>query len=561
MTQANRSIWIFGNAVQDITVEVDLDRLAFQDEAIEEQLRIDQGVRLRDDLRLRTQFGNIRFGVALSVARNEAIRDSENFISLVGGKKYTLESAVEELDRNDNKYDDALFVPCEQLSWGGGGINAATFLRALVPDGHVVPIIYSDLAMSRTLPHVVQRLEAILAELNPAAANDGDLNEPVAVYRQAAMRLLDEDPVKANDLTERVAVVSAEYSPDRSLEVYLASLPVTPVLHRPKGVEFRRNWVFSRFRGTDGQVDDKIVCRGKPPAISADAWAGFSALIKQYPANVGAMLLNSLKDEEIFEAAYEYFTGLCREDPSRICVIAMTKSMHEFSLWTDEKRDLRAPLILVFNEDEFLAFAKKFDPDLAPVMTTGASFPHLSNFARASVAIRRRFGATGSFPRMYVTLGSRGSLGVAENGLVVYVSSYTKPRAEIFDTNACGDAYCATVTLMEWAKRNGYADIADVDRGEVLGEQEEMRYCMAVATAAAYCKATNRRGQLYAKELLAMLDEFHLASHILPTVDQSVDGPYPKWIEARKGVISNPPVSRIMGVSEGLQRLLGGRHH
>jgi hypothetical protein len=90
----------------------------------------------------------------------------------------------------------------------------------------------------------------------------------------------------------------------------------------------------------------------------------------------------------------------------------------------------------------------------------------------------------------------------------------------MYDTNACGDAYCATIALLEWAKRNGYENIAE-DTGEkdIPRNTKEMRYFMAVATAAAYCKATNRRGRVYAAELKELLEYNHLASANVWTVD------------------------------------------
>lgn len=229
--------------------------------------------------------------------------------------------------------------------------------------------------------------------------------------------------------------------------------------------------------------------------------------------------------------------------------------MHSFPIWNEPSADF-PPCIMIFNEDEFHSFACKFEPGIPPIMKSGA-LPHLPSFARAASAIRRRFGRSGRFPRIYVTLGGRGSLGVTEDGLVAYVASFSKPRAEIFDTNACGDAYCATISMLEWSKRNGYADVSGADLGEVGGAQREMLYFMAVASAAAYCKATNRRGQLYARELVALLAELHVASAPLPSVEQLVDGPYPKWIVEKSGWVGSPPDSRIMAVSPDLRKVLG----
>lgn len=176
-------------------------------------------------------------------------------------------------------------------------------------------------------------------------------------------------------------------------------------------------------------------------------------------------------------------------------ILAMTESMQDFTDWmledkdSDQRLEKRLPpLILVFNEKEAIGFGEQLSPGLSPLMKSGSDLPNIYKFAHLIREIRNFFNPIPPL-RIYVTIGAQGSLGYdAETNEVIYVSCFNRPRDHLYDTNACGDAYCAAVTLLEWGKRNGF--------GGGWGGHREMEYFMAVASAAAYCKATDRRGRV-----------------------------------------------------------------
>ena len=137
----------------------------------------------------------------------------------------------------------------------------------------------------------------------------------------------------------------------------------------------------------------------------------------------------------------------------------------------------------------------------------------------------------------------------------------------IYDTNACGDAYCAAIALLEWAKRHGssatvnhkWLNIADVDFEKCPHPSaEEMRYFMSVATAASYCKATNRRGRIYAADMKDLLQYNHLASSMLPPLPELADlreETRPSCIDA-KFFLREPAEAKYPTVTAELKRLI-----
>ena len=518
-TASKKFLWVFGNAVQDITVEVDIERLARELGDVEDiMIRLgDQGPEIPASLCLKTQAGSQEF--AAFVELQDAKMAAGNRYLLEGGGKYTLEKDI--VDSHEGLPNRSLFLPCENLSWGGGGANVVTFLRALAPKAETVPIKYTDIAMSRSLPILLQKFESIRGEIGRAPEKQRG-KESLARYLRD---LYEANPVQAESITSRLATIASNYAPERSLEVYLASLPVEGVLHRPTVPRFRRNLVFSRFRSAYREVDNKIVLRGSPSALPDEEEAKIANLLHAHESGVGAMLLNSLKDGPLFRAAYSLYKRAYSLDDRVVAILAMTDAMQQFTEWlvNDKGPDAKfPPFILILNETEAYRFAMKLGGNCEPFVKEDG-LPDICKFAEIAITLLSHFDLRKT-PRLYVTLGARGSLGVDGAGNVVYVSSFSKRGATVYDTNACGDAYCAAIALLEWAKRNGYQNIADVDFGRNRHPgAEEMRYFMAVATAAAYCKATNRRGRVYAADVKDLLQHNHLASVILPPVRELVN--------------------------------------
>jgi len=268
-------------------------------------------------------------------------------------------------------------------------------------------------------------------------------------------------------------------------------------------------------------------------------------------------LLNSLRDGPLFKAAYSRYKKAWQNDNNVVGMLAMTEAMQEFTDWLVKdkgKNGTFPPFILVFNETEAWKFARRFDPNLKPFMAGPDDVPNMREFAKLAKCLQGQFQG-GGVPRIYVTLGSRGSLGVGE-GHVVYVSCFSKPRATVYDTNACGDAYSAAILLMEWAKRNGYQHIAKIDDEEgALASAMEMRYFMAVATAVAYCKATNRRGEVDQTGVVDLLEYGHLASAMLAAPRELISAERPQYVDDQNR-LQVPPHAHISGTTDQLKKLM-----
>lgn len=549
-----KCLWVFGNAVQDITVEVDIERLSREVDAKRALIHLaDQGPQVSRRLSLTTQIGSREFGVRVEL--ENVTETEEEMYLLEGGQKYTLKGRV--LDSWQELEEPSLFLPCENLSWGGGGTNVVTFLRALVPSSEVVPLRYTDIAMSRSLPNVIQQALDVLGPL--ADELSGSLGDGSLVSFLEG--LFENDRVRAELLTRNIAAIAAGYSPELAFAVYLASLSVESVLYRPRLLQFRRNWVFSRFRSAYREMNNKIILKSSFTPLADDEQGKIDNLLQAHTANVGAILINSLKDPPLFKAAYSLCKSSC-EEKDFVAIMAMTETTQEFTKWMldhPHKDGCLPPFILVLNEKEAYKLAMAFkgdnEPPLEPFVTEN-DFPDIRKFAAIADALRGRF-YKWRMPRIYVTLGERGSLGVDIGSTVIYVASFTKRGATVYDTNACGDAYCATIALLEWAKRNGFPEVAGIKRSET--DAEEMRYFMQVATAAAYCKATNRRGRVYAAELKDLLQYNHLASKILGTVGElgslRMYGVRPDCIDENFR-LREPAVAQYVGITKQLSQLI-----
>jgi hypothetical protein len=547
-------LWIFGNAVQDITVDVDIERLS-HDPGYAGNLPIrlsEQGPEVAAMLWLKTQMGSQTFAAQVELREIQTTMDGSYLLE--AGRKYTLNRDIESPPSAEAR-GQSVFLPCENLSWGGGGLNVATFLRALTPSESVVPIKYTDNAMSRSLPLLIKKFEGIRKEIGEASSEAGDGD----TLARALSNLYGNSPVQAEVITAKIARLASDYAPERSLEVYLASLPVEGALYRPVHPRFRRNLVISSFRSPSREINNKIVLRGGPSDLDDEEQSKIEGLLDAHSPDVGAILLDSIKDGPLFRAAYSMYEKVHKHNENVVAILAMTDAMAKFTPWLKARGSggKLPPFILVLNETEADRFATMLEPRTEPFMKVDGP-PDIKKFAKLALVLLSQF-ELGEAPRIYVTLGARGSLGVDGVGHVVYVSSFSKGGARIYDTNACGDAFCAAIALLEWGKRNGHPNIADVDWGTNMARAEEMEYFMKVATAAAYCKATNPRGRLYRADLRDLLPNNYLASVILPTVNECA-----LMTEATRHAcvdenfrLRQPTVARYHRISTDLGSLIG----
>lgn len=475
-----KKLLVIGSAVQDITVEIDLERLSRQLPNIGDLIRLGQGFQLKEGIYLTAKSGTNEFAIRMRIENLD--QNEDGFLVLLPGEKYTLQGEILDVADLTGPPQNALPVHCESVTWGGGGVNAARFVRALCPSAQIVPITYSDIAMNKTLEVDVRN------ELNATNV--------------------------------KIATVFAKYSADRFLEIFLAVSSIDSALYRTSDPKFRRNLVFSRVHSSNQEIDNKIICRGGRLVDKSDDNTKIYGMLEKHINDVSVILFNSLKNAAFFDAAYELYKSSSKKLPKLVGVFAMTEGMKKVSgaLIRDirNRQDL-PPLVFVFNEEEFYGFAKEFNSELENFMDTPDDVPNIVKFAKIATAIIRDI--TGERPKIYVTLGQRGSLGVYHDGRVIYVSGFSKPKATIFDTNACGDAYCGVIALLEGAKKNGYTDVGK-SSATSSGDDgvKEMMYFMSVATAAAYSKATNRLGDVDAAEVQDLLSNFYLGVGILGTV-------------------------------------------
>ena len=514
-------------------------------------VRLDSEPEFKKGLWFQTQIGLQGFSACLSATADETrekdrlILTADNFYEIKPGSKYQLDDEIRE-GPSGALADQTVIVPGDYVNWGGGGVNVSVFARAIAPNPSLVPIKYTDIATSDTLGefrHDFQETDARLKELGPLDPTDPTL---IDLWR------------------ERFSKTIVKYVPERSLESFLSSLSIDVILHRPAKCEPRRNLVISRIRGGGREVDNKIVCRGKVTPLD-DEQMDVPAMLGRHADNVGAVILNSVKDRALFEAAYSFYKQAYARDQNTLGLLAMTEPMLRYTEWMMEQAGGKKlpPHILIFNEKEFFEFAAKFSDSLVPFMDTPSVPPHVKRFIAIGSTIRELFRPKDA-PRIYVTLGPYGSMGIDRDGWVLYVSGFLKPRATIFDTNACGDAYSAAIALLEWGKRHGYPNLAPWPGGtendgadvSAMADHKEMIYFMSVATAAAYSRATNRHGRVDTREIQDLLEHVHLAS--LQELVQ-VDTPNERILREitdRGGRLKTPTVAKTRGVTDDLRRLM-----
>ncbi len=561
-------IWIFGNAVQDITVEVDVDMLIRENAELATSLELIETPTIKKDQLFWTQLGASGFGVRLTLENYKfPPKDKKkDRYSLSPGKKYTLSGPVESLEEKPEwrQAPNGAVVHCEDISWGGGGINVCRFLRALAPNPDRPYLRYTDYAMTRTLDELVRSFEEEILQSLLLSKEQGTWGNAA----KAVNHLMESNMRGSEELSSRLSRILARYSSDISLETFLASIYVDSLLFRPQKPIFRRNWVFSRFYSADRSIQDKIICRGKTPQedkLGAKPEA-LRELLSGEHESVGAIVLNSLKDERLFKAAYEQYRTIYEKQPDQqrdrdfIGIFAMTGAMQKFLPWLKKEgviaRGKLPSFILIFNEEEAVSFAKELAPraKLEPLMRASGDLPNVLHFAQFVRIVRDYFKPP--YPRIYVTTGPRGSLGFdgASNN-IIHVSYFSRQGDVLFDTNACGDAYCAAITLLEWAKRNFDRHVGVIHPAEPFNSAEEMRYFMAVATAAAYCKARDRRGRIDTKTEKDLLQDTYLGSGVVGTVDDIANrAEWPDWIDS-EGRAHRPPSADFRSVTPALLRL------
>jgi hypothetical protein len=546
-------LWIFGSAVQDVAVDIDLDRLSREHNNLFDLLRLEEAPEMLPGLWLTTRIGTQRFAVSIRIKRSKDVKvTKKGFYLLQPGGKYTLSTQIVDSAPSEGH---CISVTGNYASWGGGGPNVATFIRAISPAPDVVPIKYTDVAVTDTFRQFEDDVRGIAQRFQQGDSVARDLTGSVGCIPAGTCAM---DPQRQDAIREQLGQFLVKYLPETSLETFLATLRVKGVLYVPRRPSFRRNLVLSRIRSTNREVDDKIIFRGRVEPLPAAEEHDVTTFLQHHASGVSAIMLNSLKDGPLFKAAYHLYKRLHRRDRNMLGILAMTEPMQQFTRWMvgEAKGGSFPPHILVLNAKEAYRLAERLSGDVEEFMKSENDLPDVMKFGRIMGVILRRF-PDGNKPRIYVTLGSQGSLGVDTDTRVLYVRAFAKPRARVYDTNACGDAYCAAIGLLEWAKRNGYEDLVpSVGSDNPESPYMEMIYFMAVATAAAYCRATNRHGRVDAIELKDLLEHSHLAYEVLDTTAFNLAGGVRPLTADASGRLGIPRKALAHGLTKGLAGLM-----
>ena len=130
LRSSQKFLWIFGNAVQDITVEADVERLARELGNIGEIIHLaEQGPQIVAKLWLKTQIGLQEFAVCVEL---EGIKQSSSGLYLLeGGKKYTLVGDI--VESHKEIAERSIFPPGSKRHNTvppGVSINGASFVPA-----------------------------------------------------------------------------------------------------------------------------------------------------------------------------------------------------------------------------------------------------------------------------------------------------------------------------------------------------------------------------------------------------------------------------------------------
>ena len=496
------NLWVIGDSVQDITVEIDLEQLSRKHDSDHKIQLHSASVRIEKGTVLHAQSGPRRFEATIDVKienkdgkmRPEMVGD---FFELLPGDKYILERAVREVNVTPPSGSKTIVVHCEDVSWGGGGLNAVQFIRSLSSDPSVVPITYTDIAM----------------EKNPA-------DEFFKKYQG----------MSASSDKDQLIKALSKFSGDRYLELHLKSINVATAFIHPTRPSMRLNWVISRVHSSEGEIHNKIICKSALNNYQLQIdWVDVDRILAEQAKRARVVFMNSLKNQELIRRTYKALKSQCRPNcpTNPVGIFAMTESMHDLQnlLYKDLKADVTMPeLTLVFNESEFVSYARRFVPkrnrkDVEEFMSTADAMPNLQQFAKLVNLVTNPVLGKHQLT-LVVTLGSRGSFCVTSDKQVLYVATYAKPRATIFDTNKCGDAFCGTLALLLWGDANGKVN----SNGDFENNVAKWTYFLRVATATAYAKATNRRGNLDLPQVSDLLENWYLASAIKQTPTDILDG-------------------------------------
>jgi hypothetical protein len=520
---------VIGNGVHDRTVELDLERLRYVDRDVGDKIRIAEDgrvVAIRTGTRLKV-VGPLGDWEVVDL-RPAGVAQRDGFLRFVPSEndKFDHDPAVVAPP------GPTIEVPRKRSRWGGGGVGAITAMRALSPAG-VTPLRYVDIGRpitesTRFSENLARVFELVLTS-QPLLARSADLLHPLAAASGAGPSHLEAlsaqlravggkvlATINASGLREefyqRTAKLFRTYSEGTHLEMYLDELAIEFSFFRHPDWKAISNLVISKVRDGSFEVNNKILIRGERAALPPDVGAAVRSDVSAAVRDASVLMINTIYDQTFFDAAID--VAIRRQGEGTRIIWAMTEKtaakIKELQLKNQLPPSFFTNSVFIFNAPEFAAFLG--DGEFA-----GAErrLPRVSLIRslvkRFTNAIHAPFSC-----RLYVTLGARGSLGVTQHGEIIYTGTYGHIGREIHDTTGAGDAYAGALALMEY-------------HGAALGlrrnERQFVMQAMAIASAAAYSKATNPLGTVVAEDVARLVSRAYVPAETVAWVgDDGRDG-------------------------------------
>lgn len=546
MTQQPR-IWIIGNSVQDLTVDLDLRRLEPDNPHISELIFFKT-----DDPRPRIRLGThilptdagkpIEPGFQVFLKSSTPDPDDASYYILAGGNKYTLDTPTDEAQVAAAGLPP-IRTPLTSLTWAGGGINVVNTIRALSP-ATATAVHYSDIG--RPISHesdAVRNLKGVLADMlrDAVLPNLGQLALMSEETSEAPMRNPQEQPqittllraiagqdadrvidillklgvdfirtTGGENYYRRLTAAVNTYTNQSHLQVYLQHNQVDFGFYRSERWRPIQNLVFSGIADELNEVRNKIILRGIRQNLAVDEEPAVLKSLEDESraAYFPVVMLNTIYDDVFFDAAFKLIEELKSRSPTGLnLVFAMTEHMMQRLKITNlpAMKILLDGSTLIFNEREFAMYLRQVVGEDATQFAQDVEQrrpPERGVLVKLVKALLEKIGIRAE---IYVTLGPYGSLGILPWGEIMYVGTYSVTGRRIYDTTGCGDAYAAVVTLLKHHRRMRPEGLIGGHVREERRAQEEMFHAMAWATAAAYSKATSPVGRVYAADVIDLV--------------------------------------------------------
>lgn len=576
-------LWVIGDFVLDVAIELDLEDLYANDPSLHERIRLERDrLHIHPDL----QFIVDVYGHSLAFDLHSNAKIEQQHFLLEPGHKYDLRELPRSIsgasirethhDSPSANGEAAMFVRAmpRKISWGGGGLNLVMTVRDISPPDKTALVKFSAISNQWRLKSIRGVLQQLLSvEVTPGR-----------VLRDA---LEGTEPIIApEELVQYLADQIRSFGPDLNvIEWALAARRIAFAFHRDGVVQPvesaggdelllpKLNLVISRVSSDRIDLKDKIILKSPDPVLqdalrgpqlsqeSRESYEGrrteWRQKTKAFVTNAfedeSFLMLNSVRDATLVECLLNAYQGKRERHASMGGVVAMTDANQNHidllfkRTGIDERRVTN--LSLIFNETEIASSIlrlyeyAKLESNEEPLAAAlrdaidrlGAGTARSTGYKCATEYLdkardpARRDLIAGLGPlsgrrvrldvavelldifrqaakvreRLYLTLGSHGSLCLDRSDRAWYAGTYQGPD-QVYDTTGLGDAWAATITLLQYhAVRASKPALRHAYRQSwaELGAKE----FLMIAAAVAYCKFANPTGRVFLPKLLQVL--------------------------------------------------------